>query len=358
MPGRPSAKQLDQERDNFYAQTFQTLATLRLETPGRAWPWREGGPVPRSIESDRPFRAGNAARLGLAAAARLHADERWGTARQIEAAGGRLRAGERGVDIIHWQVEPTAGGEPERLRQVRYEVFNAEQAEWPVPPRADWALDPQPSRPPAPRPQPGADTPEKAVAGLAEPGTLARLHARLPDVTTIEEYNSMALYAIAETAAAPRHAALDRASPRGASRAGWNHERNLLAAWMIAERLGVPYSARHNERSTPPLHALRRISWQTLYTVARDAQAASDYVFDRARRRGQALPARANPLAEHSAWAAEGARQAGLRPDTHPPPAAAPSSPIGEDAAAARPSLVEQARAAMARDREAPSRSR
>ena len=85
---------------------------------------------------------------------RGYQDERWGTYRQIQEAGGRVRRGQKGASVVYWQWEARrlardGKGKPllddkaqpvyevkplERPRSYMYTIFNAEQANG-LPPR-------------------------------------------------------------------------------------------------------------------------------------------------------------------------------------------------------------------------------
>ena len=105
--------------------------TAELEA-GRV-PWRQNwlasGGVPRNL-AGRPYRGINVWMLLLAG----YSDPRWGTLRQINAAGGRIRRGERSTPVIYWrrlEVEDAAApGGRRTIPFLRYyRVFNVAQAE-------------------------------------------------------------------------------------------------------------------------------------------------------------------------------------------------------------------------------------
>ena len=335
----------DDRRDNFYRRAFDGMPGLERDRPP---PWRapDAGRVPHSIESNRPFRAGNAALLAAAAQRQGYRDERWGTAAQIREAGGRLPDGARGVDVVHWQADEPA---------------NAEQAAWERGP-ASWSLDGPAADPP---PRQAAEPPHWRVERLvrnvqplpdrAQPAAAdAPDHPRLDrDADRVQlppreqfrgsaaEYNAHALAALAARMESPGRAG---AVPAGDADPGLDRDRRCLAAWMMAARLGVPYAA----PDRPPTQPHAPSSTRELYALARDAQQICDYTLREGRFRGQSADRHMerieHPDSERDLVSMEATRQSAIQQRL--------------EREAPQPSLVEQARAAMARDREAPSRSR
>ena len=112
-------------------------------------PWKPGERIlPCNLDTDRPYSGGNSLHLAVVAQDRGYSDTRWGTHRQIQAQGGRIRKGERGTRILSFQdhrgiAVKDPQGRPvtdEQGRRVyryerlstpwikRYAVLNAEQA--------------------------------------------------------------------------------------------------------------------------------------------------------------------------------------------------------------------------------------
>jgi len=109
--------------------------------------WKPGErSVPEKLRNGEPYRGGNNLRLTVEAARRGYTDPRWGTYRQIAAAGGHVKRGEKGTQILAYfrqravpakddqgQPKLTDAGEPVYTRvNTRpyakvYTVFNAEQ---------------------------------------------------------------------------------------------------------------------------------------------------------------------------------------------------------------------------------------
>ncbi|MDA8093948.1 MAG: zincin-like metallopeptidase domain-containing protein [Betaproteobacteria bacterium] len=70
-------------------------------------PWRtlDHG-MPRNMESGREYGGGNRLMLMLAQMERGHSDPRFGTVKQINALGGRVNKGEKGIPIELWKDQP------------------------------------------------------------------------------------------------------------------------------------------------------------------------------------------------------------------------------------------------------------
>ena len=110
--------------------------------------WKPGErSLPENLRTGEPYRGGNSLRLSVAAQDKGYTDNRWGTYRQIAAAGGHVRKGEKGTKVLVFprhkvvpakddQGQPrlTDDGEPiytrvgtQRSFPRAYTVFNAEQ---------------------------------------------------------------------------------------------------------------------------------------------------------------------------------------------------------------------------------------
>ena len=113
-----------------YREMSEVLALQAEE--GRA-PWmRERPPayaLPDEPGSRAPYRSANALWLLATADLRGFADPRWGDRSQIARAGGRVRRGESGVQVVTWYGSAsTAPGTPKQ-RIFAHEAFNAEQCD-------------------------------------------------------------------------------------------------------------------------------------------------------------------------------------------------------------------------------------
>ena len=139
-------------RVDEYHQKFADQIVEQIRQGNAPWqkPWKPGEEyLPKNLSSGKEYRGGNSIYLSVAQSAKGYSDNRWGTYKQIQAAGGHVRKGERGTRILsfqdHRQVAVTdKAGKPvhdaegnkvyryERLNHPmvrQYTVFNADQAD-------------------------------------------------------------------------------------------------------------------------------------------------------------------------------------------------------------------------------------
>ena len=135
-----------------YHQQFadQIVEQIRQGTAPWQRPWKPGEDcLPKNLSSGKEYRGGNSIYLSVAQGAKGYSDNRWGTYKQIQAAGGQVRKGERGTRILsfqdHRQIavtdkagKPVTDGEGNRVYRYekldhpmvrQYTVFNADQAD-------------------------------------------------------------------------------------------------------------------------------------------------------------------------------------------------------------------------------------
>ena len=134
--------------DDYHRHFAETLIEqIKTGTAPFQKSWKPGErALPESLRTGEPYRGGNSLRLQVEAARRGYTDSRWGTYRQIAAAGGHVKRGEKGTQILAYfrqravpakddqgQPKLTDAGEPVYTRVATrrfakvYTVFNAEQ---------------------------------------------------------------------------------------------------------------------------------------------------------------------------------------------------------------------------------------
>ena len=139
-------------RVDEYHQKFadQIVEQIREATAPWQKPWKPGEEhLPKNLSSDKEYRGGNSMYLSVAQSARGYSENRWGTYKQIQAAGGQVRKGERGTRILSFQdhkqiavtdkagkpVHDAEGNKVYRYERMdhpmvrQYTVFNADQAD-------------------------------------------------------------------------------------------------------------------------------------------------------------------------------------------------------------------------------------
>ena len=106
-------------RDDYYRRVADVLiAQVKAGTAPWVQSWQPGERGrPYNLQSGKSYRGGNSTWLASVAQMRGYQDERWGTYRQIAAAGGQVRRGQKGASIIYWQWERPAGRARDGSRQ-------------------------------------------------------------------------------------------------------------------------------------------------------------------------------------------------------------------------------------------------
>lgn len=267
----------------FYATVAERLIE-QLEAGTAPWqkPWRAGGPpapLPMNPATGRRYKGINAIQL----ASRGHADPRWMTYKQAEAAGARVRPGEAGTSIQYWKfTEDQPQGQTVRLERPRVffaTVFNAEQID---------GLPPLALRAPDWNPVERAEQLLQASGARIEHGESNRAFYR-PDTDTIHlpartqfatpaEYYAIALHELGHWSG---HASrLDRDQSHPYASVGYAQEelRAEIASMMLGEELGIGHD--------PGQHAAYVGNWITLlrndplevFRAAADAEKIQGYV--------------------------------------------------------------------------------
>lgn len=130
-------------RRDIYAEVTDRIAAA-LETGVAPWarPWAALGES-RNLVTGRPYSGVNTLLLGLVEDVRGYPSRQWGTFKQIQAAGGAVKKGEKATQVVFFSVyEKERDGETERIPVARsFAVFNRaqttlEEAPPPAPPTA------------------------------------------------------------------------------------------------------------------------------------------------------------------------------------------------------------------------------
>ena len=140
------------ERVEEYHKDFADRIIKQIKEGVAPWqkPWKPGQKFqPANFKSGHAYRGSNIVNLASVAIERGYSDHRWGTYKQIKAAGGYVRAGEKGTIIMHARSHDRKAVKDEDGNPVkdkdgkqvyrwvprstpgfkRYVVFNVEQAE-------------------------------------------------------------------------------------------------------------------------------------------------------------------------------------------------------------------------------------
>ena len=111
-----------QERTERYHKEFAAQLIEQIKKGTAPWqkPWKPGERIaPRNLASDRPYSGSNTLRLMAVAADRGYSDSRWATYAQIQAAGDRVRKGERGTRILSFKTHRRVAVKDEKGQPVK-----------------------------------------------------------------------------------------------------------------------------------------------------------------------------------------------------------------------------------------------
>lgn len=114
---------LSKQKINAYHREFADDIITQMESCMAPWqrPWEAG--LPRNFASNKQYRGGNLLWLMHRAVSDGYDDPRWGTYLQINAAGGRVKKGERGTPVLFVNVVPRlaaafSGGQEKALDEL------------------------------------------------------------------------------------------------------------------------------------------------------------------------------------------------------------------------------------------------
>ena len=121
MAKRPP-KQTHYERSEAYAKQVSGEIIEQIKKGTAPWqkPWKPGEQhSPSNIETGKAYTGGNSLYLMSRQIREGRGDNRWGTYRQIEAAGGQVRRGEKGTQVLFYQnrTERPAKDEEGKIRK-------------------------------------------------------------------------------------------------------------------------------------------------------------------------------------------------------------------------------------------------
>ncbi len=273
-----------EEAERHYRRSSEVMA--RQVERGKA-PWMRPRDsrhaLPENVDRGSPYGGQNAVWLVAAADQRGYADHRWGTRGDIEAAGGRVRAGEQGITAVAWHEHARTG----QRRAFSMTVFNAEQCDGLPPPGrgTPWRA--------------GAPSPREVIAPVAD---------EMPPEEAFrgqEAYLQHGLRRVGRWTGHPDR--LDRPSasaPAGTPDADRERLREEIHALLAGCRLGVGHEPRRHPPATAAAWARAlREDPREIYRAAAEAERMLAYAADRARPRVRppgppALAAAPAPLAD------------------------------------------------------------
>ena len=305
-----------------YHEKVADLVIKQIKDGVAPWqkPWKPGEKnMPENLASGNRYNGGNSLHLAAVAQERGYSDNRWGTLKQINRQGGRIRKGERGVSVL-WvqhtrQVKATdekgkpvldSQGKPtyreEQLNPPHvktYTVFNAEQADR-LPARA------APAAKPSWKAHQQADNVLKASgvpihnrSGDKAYYNLGKDEIVLPEKSqfpSADHYYQTALHEVGHATGHPDR--MNRDSLQKGVEAGFGSEayakeemRAEISAMMTGERIGVGHDPSRGAAYVESWVAVLKKDPLEIRHAAGDAQKMSDYVLRRGREREAQRPA-------------------------------------------------------------------
>ena len=275
-------------------------------------PWKPGQRfLPANFKTGNPYRGGNTLNLASVAVARGYTDPRWGTWKQIKAAGGYVRKGERGAGITYLDYTRREKRRDQDGKLVkdkdgkqlydrvpsakpiwkRYVVFNVEQTE-------------RLNLPELPDAKPSWKAHDDAERVIRASGVDFR-HERgdrafyQPDKDHVlmpprEQFGDAGRYyrtALHEVAHATGHESrMNRQSLKDAVSAGYGSQsyakeelRAEISSMMTNTKLGIGHDSRHGSAYVKSWVEVLEERPKEIMEAAHDAQAMSAYMLDRER---------------------------------------------------------------------------
>jgi len=308
-----------------YHEKVADLVIKQIKDGVAPWqkPWKPGEKVlPENLSSGNRYNGGNSLHLAAVAQERGYSDNRWGTLKQINRQGGRIRKGERGVSVL-WvqhtrQVKATdekgkpvldSEGKPtyreERLNPPHvktYTVFNAEQADR-LPARSAPAAKPSwKAHQRAENVLKASGVPIHNRSGDAAYYNLGKDEIVLPNKSqfpSADHYYQTALHEVGHATGHPDR--MNRESLQKGVEAGFGSQayakeemRAEISAMMTGERIGVGHDPSRGAAYVESWVAVLKKDPLEIRHAAGDAQKMSDYVLRRGREKEAQRPAEPN----------------------------------------------------------------
>lgn len=278
----------------------QIIEAIKAGTAPWMKPWKAGAQMlPHNLKSGKAYRGGNSIWLATVAMMKGYADPRWGTFRQIKAAGGFVRKGERGSRIVFWSFDRKvktdkvdANGKPVYERQRRdfplcrvYTVFNAEQAdklpayEVPEDVTSEWERHDR-----AEKLAKATGVPIQHVAGDRACYNRATDQVTLPlreQFPHADAYYGTAFHEIGHASGHPTRLDRDTLNKSGAFGSETYAREELraeIAALMIGEALGIGYQPRETAAYCDHWVSVLQKDPSEIRRAAQDAQKITDWI--------------------------------------------------------------------------------
>ena len=292
-----------------YTQEFAAKLTQQIEAGTAPWQksWKRGeNRIPENFSTEKQYQGGNTLELMVQRTAKSYNDHRWGTYRQIAAAGGHVRKGEQGTRILAYKPpkrrdtkETTPGEGAEEKRDARdaektrrgtwrhYTVFNVEQAEGlKLPERKGVAIPQWEAQQNVEKVIRASGVTIREVNGDRAYYNMARDHIVLPEraqFKSAEAYYQTALHEVGHSTG--HKSRMNRESLQQGTTDGFGSQayareelRAEISAMMSSERLGVAYEPQHGAAYVASWVKALKDDPQEIYKAAAEAGRISDYV--------------------------------------------------------------------------------
>ena len=309
-PVREQTERKDIKVDVFHKE-FAEAITKQIKAGVASWqkPWKPGEKsMPENFSTGKEYRGGNTLYLMSKSISEGYGDNRWGTYKQIKAAGGQVRKGEKGSRILFFEFKERELMKDEKEQSIKdkdgkqvykeseraqpivrlYTVFNVEQADGlKLPPRAQ-AQPEWKSHENAELVMRSSGVRINHVAGDQAVYNLGSDSVTLPErgqFTSATSYYQTALHEVGHASGHPSR--LNRISLQEGIEAGYGSEayareelRAEISAMMTGNKVGVGHDGSRGAAYVEGwLKALEKDP-REIYHAAAEAQKISDYLVE------------------------------------------------------------------------------
>ena len=301
-------------RDREYHKEFATKIIEQIEKGVAPWqkPWKPGEHVlPENFSTGKAYRGGNSLYLSAVAIDRGYSDNRWGTYKQIKAAGGYVRRGEKGTParwassilkkpIKDKQGHPVLDKDGKQTYQHihlkrptgrRFTLYNVEQANGLNLPERPEAAPAWQAHDAAERVIRASGTDFRHVAGDRASYNLARDRVTMPDRQQFPDAGGYYMTAMHELGHATGHPnRLNRDTLKDGIKAGRDSRdyareelRAEISAMMTNTRLGLGHNPRHGAAYVEHWVQHLKEHPEEIRDASSDAQQMSTHLIERGR---------------------------------------------------------------------------
>jgi antirestriction protein ArdC len=275
------------QTDLYQQITDKMIAALEAGAAPWIRPWkndRSGGDMPHNAVSKRSYHGINVALLWMAEAANGYTSPQWLTFRQAEQLGGNVRKGEKGTQIIFWRFRGVKDSETGEIKQIpmmrTYYVFNVAQCE---------EIELRASKP---RPVIGPTEIDERIArtgaSINHGGDVAcyiqsRDAIHMPNRSafrSLDHYHGTLLHELTHWTGHASRCARDLSGRFGNQAYAAEELIAEMGSAFLCARFGVPLEGlQHADYLASWIKVLRNDN-RAIFTAAKAAQVAADYVLD------------------------------------------------------------------------------